>query len=183
MSPELQGSCGVPLTVVDLQEYIPEIETLMGGRVETPDSIVSFQDPTIVDPVAFAMEKHLEEFLVKNWNQIELSQEFSILEDAGEVVGQQFPTDAGTIDILAVSRDKKRLLVIELKRGRATDIVVGQALRYMGFVKDQIATTEQTVEGVIIALEDDQKLRWALAAAPNISFYRYEIIFKLHKGS
>jgi restriction system protein len=183
MSPELQKGCGVPRAVIDLQEYIPEIETLMGGRVETPDSIVSFQDPTIVDPVAFAMEKHLEEFLVKNWNQIELSQEFSILEDAGEVVGQQFPTDAGPIDILAVSRDKKRLLVIELKRGRASDIVVGQALRYMGFVKDQIATTEQTVEGVIIALEDDQKLRWALTAAPNISFYRYEIIFKLHKGS
>lgn len=183
MSPELQRGCGGPLTVVDLQEYIPEIEVLMGGRIAAPTPAVTYQDPTIVDPVAFAMEKHLEEFLVKNWNQIELSKDFSILEDQGEVVGQQFPTDAGPIDILAISRDKKRLLVIELKRGRATDVVVGQALRYMGFVKEQIATPDQTVEGVIIALEDDQKLRWALAAVPNISFYRYEVSFKLHKGS
>jgi restriction system protein len=60
--------------------------------------------------------------------------------------------------------------------------VVGQALRYMGFVKEQIATPGQTVEGLIIALEDDQKLRWALSAVQNISFYRYEISFKLHKG-
>jgi restriction system protein len=182
MSPELQKGCGGPLTVVDLQEYIPEIEILMGGRDGSPSPMVSFQDPTIVDPVAFAMEKHLEEFLVKNWSQIELSKEFSILEDQGEVVGQQFPTDAGPIDILAVSRDNKRLLVIELKRGRATDVVVGQALRYMGFVKEQIATPEQAVQGVIIALEDDQKLRWALSAVSNISFYRYEVSFKLHKG-
>lgn len=89
---------------------------------------------------------------------------------------------AGPIDILAVSRDGKHLLVIELKRGRATDDVVGQTLRYMGYVKEQIAEPDQTVEGMIIALEDDQKLRWALAAVPNVSFYRYQVSFKLVKS-
>jgi len=53
----------------------------------------------------------------------------------------------------------------------------------MGFVKKHIATPDQTVEGVIIALEDDQKLRWALEPVPSISFYRYEVSFKLTKGS
>lgn len=182
MSEELRRGCGVQHTVVDLQRYIPEIEVLMGGRSIAPSPSMAFQDPTVIDPVAFAMEKHLEEFLVKNWNQLELSKDFTILEDQGEQVGQQFPTDAGPIDILAVSRDNQRLLVIELKRGRATDVVVGQALRYMGFVKEQIATPGQTVEGLIIALEDDQKLRWALSAVQNISFYRYEVSFMLHKG-
>ena len=51
----------------------------------------------------------------------------------------------------------------------------------MGFVKDQIAEADQAVEGAIIALEDDQKLRWALMAVPQISFYRYEVSFKLLK--
>ena len=62
------------------------------------------------------------------------------------------------------------------------DVVVGQVLRYMGYVKEQVAEPDQTVEGVIIAHEDDQKLRWALASVPSISFYRYQISFKLVKG-
>jgi restriction system protein len=74
-------------------------------------------------------------------------------------VEQQYGTNEGTIDILAISRDGRRLLVVELKRGRASDVVVGQILRYMGYVKEQIAEPHQTVEGAIIALEDDQKLR------------------------
>ena len=31
----------------------------------------------------------------------------------------------------------------------------------------------------IIALDDDQKLRWALAAVPSVRFYRYQVSFKL----
>jgi restriction system protein len=78
-----------------------------------------------------------------------------------------------------VSHDKKRILIIELKRGRVSDVVVGQVLRYMGYVREQIAESNQTVEGVIIGLEDDQKLKWAIASVPSISFYRYKIDFKL----
>ena len=59
---------------------------------------------------------------------------------------------------------------MELKRGCASDVVVVQILRYMGFVMEQIAEKDQVVEGVMIALEDDQKLRWALTAMPAISF-------------
>ena len=86
------------------------------------------------DPSAFAMEKHLEDFLVRNWTQTDFAREYDIYEEDGECVGQQYPTDTGNIDILAVSRDKKTLLVLELKKGRASDAVVGQILRYMGYV-------------------------------------------------
>jgi restriction system protein len=108
--------------------------------------------------------------------------EFSIFEEEGEPVGQQYNTDAGAIDILAISKDKKKLLVVELKKGRASDVVVGQVLRYMGYVKDQIAEPDQSVEGVIIAFEDDQKLKWALRPVPSVRFYRYQVSFKLVKG-
>jgi restriction system protein len=83
--------------------------------------------------------------------------------------------------VLAIRKDKKELLVLELKKGRASDVVVGQVLRYMGYVFQELAERGQTVKGVIIALEDDQRIRRALAAAPNIAFYRYQISFKLLK--
>jgi hypothetical protein len=40
----------------------------------------------------------------------------------------------------------------------------------------------QTITGVIIALEEDQRIRRALAVAPSVHFYRYQISFKLLKG-
>ncbi len=182
MSEALQNSTGSIGTSCDITDYHEEIEKLLGVVPALSRASILLDDPEIEDPVAFAMEKHLEAFLVANWNQTILSKDFSIYEEDGEPVGQQYATDAGPIDVLAISKDKKRLLVVELKRGRASDVVVGQVLRYMGFIKEQIAEDDQTVEGVIIALEDDPKMRWALISVPSISFYRYEISFKLVRG-
>jgi restriction system protein len=36
---------------------------------------------------------------------------------------------------LIIKKDKSQLLAVELKKGRASDAVVGQVLRYMGYVK------------------------------------------------
>ena len=72
--------------------------------------------------------------------------------------------------MLAIRKDKKELLVLELKKGRATDAVVGQVLRYMGYTVQELAEEGQIVKGAIIAFEDDQRLRRALAATPNIAF-------------
>lgn len=182
MTEALQNSTGSIGTVSDVTGYHEEIERLLGTATTSTRTVIVSSDPEVEDPVAFAMEKHLEAFLVANWNQTLLSKEFSIYEEEGEPVGQQYATDAGPIDILAISKDKRRLLVVELKRGRATDVVVGQVLRYMGFVKEQVAEADQTVEGAIIALEDDQKLRWALLAVPSIALYRYQVSFKLVKA-
>ena len=98
-------------------------------------------------------------------------------------MGQQYLTSVGTIDILAQSKDKTKLLVVELKRGRASDVVVGQTLRYMGYVQTELADGGQTVEGAIIALEDDKKLRMALVPVPAVTFYRYEVTFTLTSGT
>lgn len=178
MTEALRNSVGSTGTVCDISSYASEIE---GFLKSAPALTIIASDPTIEDPTAFAMEKHLEAFLATNWDHTELAQTFSIFEEDGEKVGQQYLTGAGPIDILAISKDRKRLLVVELKRGRATDVVVGQILRYMGYVKSVIAEPDQTVEGAIIALEDDPRLRWALAVVPGVAFYRYEVKFKLIK--
>ena len=86
------------------------------------------------------------------------------------------------MDILAIKKDKSELLVVELKKGRASDVVVGQVLRNMGFVLQDLAEAGQTVRGVIIALDDDKRIRRALAVTPTVDFYRYQVSFKLLKG-
>ncbi|MHB1348945.1 MAG: endonuclease NucS domain-containing protein [Desulfobulbaceae bacterium] len=179
MSESLKNSTGAIGTSSDITQHHEEIERLIAG-CSVPTLIST--DETVEDPAAFALEKHLEDFLVQNWAQTELGKEFDIYEEEGSKVGQQYITDTGPIDILAVSKDKKKLLVVELKKGRASDAVVGQVLRYMGYVKEELAEANQTVAGVIIALEDDQRIRRALAVAPNIIFYRYQISFKLLKA-
>ena len=179
MSESLQNSTRTGGTVSNATIYAEEIEGLMGNPSSGAEPIFMVNDPDVEDPSAFALEAHLEDFLVKNWGQTLLGKDFSIYSEEGEAIGQQYPTDAGIIDILAISKDGKRLLVVELKRGRASDAVVGQTLRYMGFVSEQLASDGQTVEGVIIGLEDDPKLRYALVPVPAIKFYRYRIDFHL----
>jgi restriction system protein len=175
MSEALRNSTGSIGTVSNISRYSEEIERLIGG-VSAPKLIST--DETVEDPTAFALEEHLEDFLVKNWAQTELGKEYDIYEEDGEKA-QQYQTDTGPLDILAISKDKKRLLVVELKKGRASDAVVGQTLRYMSFVQEMLAEKDQTVHGIIIALEDDQRIRRALAMVSNILFYRYQISFKL----
>jgi restriction system protein len=165
-----------PSTVVNMTGYAEEIEGLLEGS-STP--VIVSTDESVEDPLSFAMEKHLEDFLVENWGQTELGWQYDILEADGEKVGQQYPTDTGPIDILAVSKDRTRLLVVELKKGRANDRVVGQTLRYIGYVQDELAEAGQTVEGAIVAPDDDLGLRRALSVVPNVAFYRYEVNFRL----
>jgi restriction system protein len=179
MSEALRRSSGSIGTVSTITDHNAEIDQFMAGAMPGAAPTVIASDPVVEDPVAFAMEKHLEDFLVKSWAQTALAQQYKIFEEDGELVGQQYATDAGPIDILAVSKDGLRLLVVELKRGRASDVVVGQILRYMGYVTEQVADPGQVVEGAIIALDDDQRLRWALVAVPSIKFYRYQVSFKL----
>lgn len=180
MSTALQNSTGAIGTVCSITKYAVELETLIGGN--RPPQIIS-TDETVEDPSEFALEEHLEEFLVKNWKYTEFGKGYNVFEEDGEPIGKQYPTDTGKIDILAISKDKKELLVIELKKGRASDNVVGQIQRYMGYVQEVLAEKEQTVKGVIIALEDDLRIKRALSVAKDIEFYRYQVSFKLYKNS
>ncbi len=178
MSEALRNSTGSIGTASNITKHSEELERLIGG---VSVSTLMSTDASIEDPSSFALEEHLEEFLVKNWPHTELGKDYDIFEQDGEKA-QQYQTDTGPLDILAISKDKKRLLVVELKKGRASDAVVGQTLRYMGFVQDELAEEGQTVLGVIVAHEDDKRIRRALVMTPSIAFYRYQVSFKLVKA-
>lgn len=178
MSDELKRSTNSTGTCCDCTQYSEELEALIGGQ-SMPTLIAT--DAAVIDPVVFALEKHLEDFLVSNWSATEFGQSYDIYSVDGELVGQQYPSDTGPIDILAISKDGSELLVVELKRGRASDVVVGQIQRYMGYVIDELAEEHQSVKGAIVALEDDLRIRRALKVARGIEFYRYEVSFKLER--
>lgn len=137
------------------------------------------QDET-VDQSAFVLEKYLEDFIVGNFHNI-FKGVLRIYEDGEEVDGQQFPTDIGPIDILAVDPHSRFFTVIELKKGRPSDQVVGQILRYMGWVKKNLCREDQDVKGLVICHEPDPKLTYALAMTKNIDVRYYKVSFNLRE--
>ena len=179
MTDALKNSTGSIGTISQISKYRDELQVLIKG--EAPQPVLISTDDTVEDPATFALEKHLEDFLVANWSQTPLGREYDIYQDE-ENFGRQFPTDTGSIDILAISKDKQEVLVVELKKGRASDSVLGQIQRYMGYILEEIAEDHQQVKGVIIALDDDLRIKRALKVAPNISLYKYEVKFDLIKS-
>ena len=115
----------------------------------------------------FALEKYLEEFVVSNFDAV-FKRKMHIYEDAQGINGQQYPTDIGPIDILAVEADSNSFVVIELKKARTSDQVVGQILRYMGWVKKNLCKGGQSVKGIVICRHSDEKLSYALDVAGEI---------------
>ena len=181
MSDALKSATKSIGTISNITGHGDEVERFIGGSAPSTATPTSSNE-AIDDPAAFVLEKHLEDFLVQNWEQTDLGKEYDIYTEGDEVAGQQYPTDTGPMDILAIKKDRSELLVVELKKGRASDAVVGQILRYMGYVLQELAEPNQAVKGIIIALDDDQRIRRALAASPNISFFRYQVSFKLVKA-
>jgi hypothetical protein len=120
----------------------------------------------------------LEDFIVSNFQTI-FKGELKIYQDTEENDGQQYDTDIGPIDILAVDPKTKSFVVIELKKGRPSDCVVGQVLRYMGWVKKNLCLDGQAVKGLVICRDLDPKLNYALKMTENIDVRYYSVSFKL----
>jgi hypothetical protein len=132
------------------------------------------------------IEKHLQQLLADNWEQIDLAKEWGIYEQDGEQVGIEFQADdAGRIDILCQKRAgndgwQNEWLVIELKRDTGGHAVIGQLLSYMGWVLENKAENKEKVEGLLIVRELDRKLEFALkACGARVSVKKYNISLSL----
>ena len=51
----------------------------------------------------FGLESHLEDFIIENWDSLELGKKYALLDNDGDMISKQYPTDGGPIDILVVS--------------------------------------------------------------------------------
>jgi restriction system protein len=133
----------------------------------------------VQDETEFVLEKYLEDFIVSNFDTI-FKKKLSLYSDpAGGAGGQQFETEVGPIDILAQDTSSNAFVVIELKKGRPADKVLGQVLRYMGWVSENLCKPGQDVHGMIVCKEPDEKLKFALKMVRNVSVKYYKVDFKL----
>ena len=69
--------------------------------------------------------------------------------------------------------------MIELKRGKPTDKVVGQIQRYMGWVKQNLAGDSPVLGLIVSPPVRDPELEYALSVAPTIAWRSYEVTFRL----
>jgi Holliday junction resolvase-like predicted endonuclease len=129
----------------------------------------------------FALEKHLEDFLVRNWEATELGKKYELIEREGDVVSPQYRTEVGIIDLLVRDKETKRFVVIELKKEQTSDVTVGQVARYMGWVKKNLADGHE-VSGIIIARANDPRLQYALLTVPNVELFVYKVSFALERA-
>ncbi len=104
-------------------------------------------------PLEFALEAFLEDFLLTNWEGITWGRPLELWESETGEIGHQLATPVGRLDFLCRDTATDTLVVIELKRGRPSDRVVGQTARYMGWVRAELARQDQKVEGLIVAHE------------------------------
>jgi len=139
---------------------------------------VEDSSPSQVDETIFVLEKYLEDFIVGNFEAIFKGQ-LQIFTDPNGYFGQQYTTDIGPIDILATEPESGSFVVIELKRNRPSDQVVGQILRYMGWVKEKLCKPGQIVKGLVICRSPDNKLSYALSMTTNIDIRYHSVSFKL----
>jgi predicted RNA-binding protein len=157
---------------------IHDYDVILSAKPDIPLSTIIEADEILETTKQFALEAHLEEFLHVNWSKIYWGNSLRLY-DTPEGDGRQFPAGIWSIDFLAVDNETNDLVVIELKRGQSSDTTVGQVLRYIGWVKENIATTGQRVRGIIICHEIDDALGYAVRQIENVDVLTYKVNFEL----
>lgn len=174
VSENFRKSIGAMMTIFSVNKYADEIESLLSKALGIENSMESLE--------SFGLESQLEDFIVENWDKLSLGKNYEIIKEDGEIIGQQYVTPVGRIDILAKSKDSKEWLVIELKKGKSGDQIIGQTLRYIAWIKENEANEDEKVKGLIITKEQDEKLRYSLKASPDIEAMTYSVDFQLNKS-
>lgn len=100
-------------------------------------------------------ERTLEDNIEKNFEEFGKRLGLNL-----NLIGRQYSTMVGPIDLLGQDKKTGQYVVIELKRDRAADKVFGQLSRYMGWVRKNLADGDEVL-GVIVAARIDDKLRAA----------------------
>ena len=153
------------------------------GAISTSGDVEPLSPPQ--ELTEFALEKHLENFIIENFEKV-FKGSLALYIDPDGNSGQQYPTvspdgkEIGYIDILAVDTATSDFVVIELKKGRESDRVVGQALRYIGWVKENLCQHGESVRGLIICSDTDMRLGYAAKAVGDlIKVQLYRVDFHL----
>ncbi|MEM0254317.1 MAG: endonuclease NucS [Candidatus Bathyarchaeia archaeon] len=166
---ELQRKLMRPRTIIELAEN--EWKSVEEVIKEQPPP-EELEQPAPTEPAfSISLERTLRDYLAENPN---------ILEYGLQLIRKEYPTDAGNIDILF--KDKNgNYVIVEAKKGRESDKVVGQILRYVGWVKKNLAPK---VRGIIVTHSSDSNLEWAIEAIrDSVKLKFYKVKFELSDAS
>jgi predicted RNA-binding protein len=149
---------------------------IQGRELSLTDRIRSEED--VESESEFALEAHLEEFIAQNWQRIDFGSKLTLF-SVEDQSGRQFPAGPWSIDFLCTDQDTGELVVIELKRGKSSDATVGQILRYISWVEENLAEQSQGTRGIIIAREIDDALKYSIRGLSQVSVLTYRVDFEL----
>lgn len=126
----------------------------------------------------FLLEKDLQRYLAENLECIEPG--LKLYED-DDLSGIEFEAGGGRrIDILALDK-MGAFVVLELKVSRGYDRVVGQLLRYMNWVRKELAEPGQRVRGIIVCRSMSEDLRLACASIKDVELCEYKLSVTVSK--
>lgn len=120
-------------------------------------------------------EDSLQNYISNNWEEIPFGEDWKIYNRSLFSKGKYNTREIGEIDLLAKHKTMPKWLIIELKKDHSSDATVGQTLRYMGWVKENLAEENETVEGLIIAGTADPRIQYALKCLKNVSLKIYQL--------
>ena len=179
---------------IEFDKIIFSFYTIYEIPEEKYSSLIERKPPEGVEegveqPAEFVMEKYLEDFIVANFKHIFKGQ-LELYRDPEDNKGQQYPIigsegkEIGRIDILAKEPSTNSYVVIELKKGRESDKVIGQILRYMSAVRETLCQEDEkfkNVKGLIICKDVDERLSYALKMVQDIVKVKfYSVDFRLY---
>lgn len=151
-------------------------QTDVSVAIDEPEVNEQERESTDSQALAFPFESHLRDFIVKNLDSLRINgKRLRLYIDDRGVSGVEYRTSVGIIDILTVDEDG-HFVVFELKLSKGQDRTLGQILRYMGWIQQNMAV-DKTVRGVIVAHQMSDELRYAVSITPTISLFEYEMSF------
>lgn len=143
--------------------------------------IAAVEEDEVVQPAAvmavpgssqFALEKDLQRYLAHNLHLIESG--LALFQDE-DISGLEYPAGGGRrIDILAKDKDGA-FVVLELKVEKGYDRVVGQLLRYINWVRRELADPGQRVRGIIVCRSMSEDLILACAGIDGVELFEYQL--------
>jgi hypothetical protein len=160
----------------------PAYKTDLTGNRTRPESETDSEDQdqdsdeegTTEGTKEFAFERDLRNYLSKNLGLIEPGLH---LYEEEEITGIEFPVGGRFIDLLAIDKGGD-YVVVELKVSRGYDRTVGQLLRYMAWIRKNLAA-QRKVRGVIVASQITEDLKLASSQISDVKLVEYEISFSI----
>lgn len=145
--------------------------TMVTVDEEDDDAAVAV-DAALAGSTQFALEKDLQRYLADNLQLIEPG---LVLFQDEDIAGFEYPAGGGRrIDILA--KDKAgNFVVLELKVERGYDRVVGQLLRYVNWVRKELAEPGQRVRGIIVCRTMSADLVLACSGLKDVELFEYRL--------